>query len=491
MSANGKSEPPVAVGSKVELTAAWVDEDGRGVGQVRGAEVRVGNVLPGERCEVLVEHVSPHEPRAWGRVTRRLSRVSPQRVTPVCPSFGSCGGCAWQHLDYAAQLEFKSQRIVEALSRAGVQVPEGALAPPVRATELEGYRNIAKYVVTRPRGGRLKKVILGAYAPRTHDVINMEFCRVVEAVIERVRAAASVALAHVPVYRETDAGAEKNGVLRYVAVRCGSNGKAVVTIVTTTEATRPDRASRVAQAARTLGDHPEVAGVVWLKNDASSGVVLAGEATCIVGKDTVVERVAGVELDVGVADFFQVNRTQAARLYAEVTRLAGKYSPRDAGSSGRITERVIDLYCGVGGFAFALARASASRQVLGIERNETAVRSAQVSATRAALGARVSFRAADASQLAAISAEIFGKDGPDLIIVNPPRKGLDKDVLASLHVVDPLRLIYVSCNPETMARDLAELAAPDQLYHVDEVVPIDLMPGTGHVETVVALSQPD
>lgn len=490
MSANDKSEPPVTVGARVELVATWVDEEGHGVGRVRSTEVRVSNVLPGERCEILVEHVSPHKLRAWGRVTRRLSRVSPQRVTPSCPSFGSCGGCAWQHLEYDAQLERKSQRIVEALSKAGIQVPDSKFARPVKAPRAEGYRNIAKYVVARSRG-RGKKVILGAYAPRTHDVIDMEYCRVVEPIIERVRAAASLALAHVPVYRETDAGAEKNGVLRYVAVRCGSNGKAVVAIVTTTEAARPDRASRVAQAARTLGDHPEVAGVVWLRNDASNGVILAGDSTCIVGKDAVVERVAGVELDVGMTDFFQVNRTQAARLYAEVTRLAGKYANRDSGSSGRITERVIDLYCGVGGFAFALARASASRQVLGIERNETAVRSAQVSATRAALGGRVSFRAADASKLAAISAETYGKDGPDLIIVNPPRKGLDADTRASLHVVDPLRLIYISCNPESMARDLAEFCAPRGLYHVDEVVAIDLMPGTGHVETVVALSQPE
>ena len=492
VSANGKSEPPVSVGARVELTATWVDEEGRGVGRVRGTEVRAANVLPGERCQVQIEHVSSHQPRAWGRVTRRLSRVSPHRVTPSCPSFGSCGGCAWQHLDYDAQVACKVERINEALSKAGIQVPESRIMKPLRAPRVEGYRNVAKYVVARARGrDRDRKVLLGAYIPRTHDFVDMEYCRVVEPIIERIRAAACQALAHVPVYRETDSGAEKNGVLRYVAVRCGSNGQAVVAIVTTSEARRPDLASRVAQAARTLGDHPEVGGVVWLKNDEPGGVILAGEETCIVGKDTVVEQIAGVELDVQIKDFFQVNRTQAAQLYAVVTRLAGKYSSREASASGRITERVIDLYCGAGGFAFALARASATRHVLGIERNQNAVRAAQVSATRAALGGRVSFRAADASRLAAISAETYGKEGPDLVIVNPPRKGLDADTRASLHVVDPLRLIYVSCKPETLARDLAEFVAPRGLYHIDEIVPIDLMPGTGHVETVVALSQPD
>jgi 23S rRNA (uracil1939-C5)-methyltransferase len=219
------------------------------------------------------------------------------------------------------------------------------------------------------------------------------------------------------------------------------------------------------------------AGVLWVKNDTDGGGVFAADRAPIAGDPTVVERVAGVDIRLGPADFFQVHRAQAARLFATVAALA------EVGPGSR----ALDLYCGVGPIAYTLARAGAT--VLGIERAPEAIGRARAAAQSASLPGSVAFAVGDAAgavalvdQLAAGSAHAL-----DAVVVNPPRKGLSAAARDALAQLAAPRVIYVSCEPTTLARDVAALSAAG--YALDRAIPLDLMPGTAHIETIARLKR--
>jgi 23S rRNA (uracil1939-C5)-methyltransferase len=484
---------------RFEITAHALDDAGLGVGVAAGVEMHVADLLPGEQAVVTVEHRSPHGPRAWGRVALRLGAPAPERVTPACPGFGQCGGCVWQHLSYEAQLEHKRERVRRALESAGVAVE---VEPVAAAARVLGYRNTGKYVAGV---GADHALILGGYAPRTHRVVDMAGCRVVEPVIDEVREAARRALAGLSVYDER----ARAGMLRYVVIRSSTAGRVLVAVVTT--GTTP-RAAVLGPAQALVAD-ARVSGVVWVKNDTRTGAILAGEVELLAGERAIIQTVAGVDIELGAGDFFQVNRDQAARLYARVSELAVAARGVLAAPARRVlaapARRVIDVYCGVGGIAFTLARAAPDIEVMGIERNRSAVDAANRAAERAGLHGRVRFAAGVAADVPALAARAFGSgpasDAPggivdrldrmdrmdrvDMVVVNPPRKGLDVETLAALRQLAPSRVIYVSCGPESLARDLSYLALLDE-YRVERVEPFDLMPGTPQVETIAVLGRP-
>jgi 23S rRNA (uracil1939-C5)-methyltransferase len=474
------SKPYLRPGEQLRLHVTDLDEAGLGVGRVRDVPVAVPDVLPGEEAEIIVEHLSPHRARAWGRVLERVGPPAPERVPPSCPAFGRCGGCVWQHLAYGAQLERK--RALVAGELAAVGLGHVAVAPVLAATAVTGYRNKGKYVIgTGPDG-----LVLGAYAPRSHEVVDTAGCRVVEPVIDRVAGAVREALARtgLPAYDER----RRSGVLRYAILRTGSSGEVLVGLVTA----GPGHDEALRGAARELGRHPDVAGVVRLENQAESGALLdpRGAVTCLAGRPTVTERVSGpgptgqsdgardgqVAIELGIGDFFQIHRAQAARLYAEVAQQAAALAPAAPGPQGM---HVIDLYTGVGGIAFAVARSGA--RVLGVEAFASAVAAARAAAERAGVSGQVRFCAGDAADLGRLTEEAH----PDVIVVNPPRKGLQAGARAAVIAAAPAGIVYVSCGPASLARDLAALVQAD--WRIERVQPVDLMPGTPQIETVVSL----
>lgn len=455
-------------GERVSVRATELDEAGLGVGRARGLDIAAPDMLPGEEAEVRIEHTSPHRSRAWARVTRRLGPPAPDRVIPPCPAFGHCGGCTWQHLAYASQLAHKRGRVTRALAAAGLDAP---VAPCMAAPAITGYRNKGKYVIASGRDG----LVLGAYAPRSHQVVATLGCQVVEPAIDRVAGIARQVLSRsgLSVYDE----GRRQGALRYVILRSGAQGTVLAGLITSSQA---DPAG-VARAARELGAHPDVAGVVWLQNDRPSSALLdpQGQVACLAGRATITELVAGpggqVPVELGIGDFFQVNRAQAARLYATVVAQAAALMPAHR-SSG--PARVIDLYSGVGGIAFGLAGTGA--RVLGIESVDSAVQAARAAATAAGLGERVAFHAGDAADIGRLA-----EDRAELVVVNPPRKGLHPDARAALVAAAPPAIVYVSCGPASLARDLAVLCQAG--WRIERVLPVDLMPGTAQIETVVSL----
>jgi 23S rRNA (uracil1939-C5)-methyltransferase len=452
--------------NRTELTATELDEAGLGVGTAAGVRIHVADLLPGESAEVAIDHRSPHKPEAWGRVVRPIGGAAPDRTDPACPAFGRCGGCTWQHLAYPAQLEAKQRRVQLALADILAIDQRGVAVAPVRPSpQILGYRNKGKYVVGKsgPDGAH---VVFGAYAPRTHDVVDTLGCQVVAPIIDEVAAwvrgsAESVGL--VPYDEQA-----RTGELRYVIVREASGSVLVALVV----APRTPRA-KLEKLANAMSAHPTVVGLVVIENDRRDGAIIpaGSSAQVLLGHGYLVEQLAGVSVHVGAGEFLQVNRAQANAMYQRVAELAVEGLPT--------TGIAVDLFSGVGGIALHLAERRFAR-VVAVEIDEEAVAQLRraVGDTTYDLTAIV----ADASNPGALVEKLRGAQ---VVVVNPPRKGLTDAARELVIAISAPTVIYVSCGPETLGRDLVALAAHG--YMPDAIEPFDLMPGTGQVETVVRL----
>jgi 23S rRNA (uracil1939-C5)-methyltransferase len=432
-------------GEVVEVEVTTLDEDGAGVGALGEVSLHVAGAAPDERVRAAVEHRSPHRPDAWARLVE-IVRPSPLRVQPACRAYGPCGGCRLEHVDYAAQLAWKRDFTARALG--GLVEVEACVASPKPL----GYRNREKRVYAILDGQR----VLGAYAPRSHEVIDLAGCAVSEPPLDEVATTLASLLDGVPPYDETTGA----GHLRYAILRVNHAGRVLVVLVTA-GGEFPVEIARALVAAR-----PEVAGVVQNVNPTRGNVLVGPESRALIGEEKIVERVGEVQLQLSATAFFQVNRAMAARLYADA-RAAATLD----GSA-----RVVDAYSGVGGLALTLA--PGARSVLGIESHPGAVEDARASAALNGIP-HARFVAGDAAQLA---------DEPcDLLVLNPPRKGCTPSVLAAVVRARPLRVVYVSCSPETLARDLADLA--EHGYRAKWARPYDMLPQTPHVEVLTLLER--
>ena len=445
---------------KCDVTATELDDAGCGVGAGDdGKRVHVADLLPGERAEVAIDHASPHKPEAWGRIVRRLGVPSQDRVAPACPAFGRCGGCVWQHLAYPAQLAAKHARVAHALAEVPAVKSGAVTIAAVRPSPQElGYRNKGKYVVGRSGEG----LILGAYAPRSHHVVDTLGCRVVAPIIDEVatwiRGAAE--RAQLQAYDE----ATRGGELRYVIIREAAGDVMIVLVVTS--ATPRGKLERVANA---LAKHSAVRGLVSIANDRRDGAIVpsGSAAHVLLGHGYLVEELAGVPVEVGAAEFLQVNRAQAAAMYARVAEL------------GAGAKRAVDLFAGLGGIGLHLARTGT--EVVAVELDRDAVAQLRRAAEHA--GLPLMSLGGDAGDLAPEVRACLGA-APDVVVVNPPRKGLAGAAALVVELAAPT-ILYVSCGPESLGRDLVALAAHG--WAPDVIEPFDLMPGTAQVEVVVRL----
>jgi 23S rRNA (uracil1939-C5)-methyltransferase len=451
----------VRKGDTVHLTCFALDVEGAGVGTVeQGGAIRVhvAGALPTEKVQAEIAHVSPHRPHAWARLVR-VEQPSPARVEPVCPGYGACGGCVVQHMSYEAQLAWKWQRVAEHVG-GDVQLQTVAVSPCVPSPRPLGYRNRAKLVYAEdPRHPGRR--VLGAYAPRTHDVIDLQGCRVSEPPLDDVQRAVLAALtAHDVAPYDERSGA---GFLRYVILRSNHLGEVLVTIVT---AAREWPAGP--QIARAIVDgHTAVVGVVQNVNPTRGNVLYGDEDVPLAGRAHLSDKVGSIHVRLSPTAFFQVNRDVAASLYGDVALAAAL--------SG--TERVVDCYTGVGGVALTLAPRAA--EVIGIEENPAAIEDAKASA---ALNhaTRTRFVCGD---VAGVLDEL---DAADVIVLNPPRRGCDPAVLKAAARLGPRLIVYVSCNPETLVRDLGVLHGHGFL--TQSVRPYDMLPQTPHVEALAVLT---
>ena len=452
--------------NRTELTASELDEAGLGVGTVGGVHVHIADLLPGETAEVVIDHRSPHKAEAWGRILRRIGEPARDRTEPACPAFGRCGGCTWQHLAYPAQLAAKHRRVELALADILAIDQRGIAVAPVRPSPaLLGYRNKGKYVVgaSGPDG---KHVVLGAYAPRTHHVIDTLGCQVVAPIIDEVAAWVRGSAERVGLVPYDEQA--RTGELRYVIVREVAGAVLVALVV----APRTPRA-KLEKLANAIAHHPTLAGLVVIENDRRDGAIVPAGSTAqvLIGHGYLLERLAGVSVEVGASEFLQVNRAQANAMYERVAELACV--------PGELPGIAVDLFSGIGGIALHLARQRfAHVYAVEIDTESVAQLRRAVDNTTYDLTAI----AADASNPGALVEKLRGAN---VVVVNPPRKGLTQAARELVVQIGAPTLIYVSCGPEALGRDLVALSLHG--YMPDAIEPFDLMPGTAQIETVVRL----
>ena len=446
---------------KNERFTARIDgwaSDGSGVCRAGGRAVFVKGAIPGEEWELKLVRVTASA--AWARGEKLLS-PSPDRRAPACPVYGKCGGCALLHVDYPAELEFKRNRVNEALRRIGGL--DFQISEILGAEKTEGYRNKSILAVAAGENGP----VAGFFRQRSHEVVPAERC------LLQTPLSAAAARAVLDWMREYSIEpydeADGRGQLRHVFTRCAfRTGEAMVCVVTARgfggEATR-------ALTERLRAACPELTGVVLCVNKTRGNTVLAGEFHTLWGKDTITEELCGLRFALSPLSFFQINPPQAEKLYAKALEYA---SPDGAGT-------VLDLYCGTGTISLCLARGA--KQVIGAEIVAEAVENARANAARNGI-TNARFLCADAAE----AAETLRAEGvrPDAVVVDPPRKGLTPELIETVAAMAPARVVYVSCDPATLARDLRQFAALG--YAPVEGVAVDMFTHTAHCETVCLLT---
>ena len=440
----------------IEITGYTAE--GNGVGRLDGMAVFVKGALRGEEC--LVRLLKVGRSAAWGRV-EEVRAPSPARQSPDCPHFPQCGGCALRHMSYAEELEFKRQKVEDALKRIGglelpVTVIHGAPCP-------ERYRNKAQFPVSDATQSGIR---IGFFRARSHDVIDVPSC-----LLQRPEAdAAGRAVKAWMEDFDVSAYDEKKhaGLVRHVYVRTNRSGESLICLLC--NGRKLPHEEELVQALRAAV--PKAVGVVLGVNQDKTNVILGKEYRTLWGQDFLYDTLCGLSFQLSVPSFFQVNPEQTEVLYQKAAEFAGL--------TGR--ETVVDLYCGTGTISLVLARQAG--QVIGAEIVPSAVEDAKENARRNGI-TNAEFICADAGEAAA---ELSRRGlRPDVICVDPPRKGMAEEVIGHIAAMDPGHVVYVSCDPATLARDCRRFA--ERGYQAVRVEAVDMFPRTKHVETVAVLSR--
>jgi 23S rRNA (uracil1939-C5)-methyltransferase len=429
---------------------------GEGIGHADGKVVFVPYAAPGDTLSV--EITESHKRYARARVLDIL-KPSPERTTAPCPYYYRCGGCTWQHLTYPAQLEAKRVLVQETLERLG-GLPGITVKPVLGMKDPWRYRN----KVQQPVGWNGKHLISGFYAEGSHEIVPIEDCLVQPELSVKIVNRAKTLLEQFGL-RAYDDG-RGTGWIRHLLIRSSQEGRAMLVFVTRSREF-PQESKIIPVLMR---EFPELVGIHQNVNPAPTNVILGREWRRIYGQDYLEERLGPLKFRLSPSAFFQVNSLQAQVLYDVAKAMAG---------SG---ERLLDLYTGVGTIALWLS--DRFTYVGGVEENPAAIRDAETNASLNNIR-NVQFVAQSTeSFLGAIARE---PRRSVTVVMDPPRAGCAPMVLQSLLALRPQTLVYVSCDPGTLARDLAILTKGG--YHVQDAQPVDLFPHTPHIETAVKLTR--
>ncbi|MBT9316956.1 23S rRNA (uracil(1939)-C(5))-methyltransferase RlmD [Leptothoe spongobia] len=447
-------------GEVIVLTIDALTNSGDGVGRWQDRVVFVANTVPGDRLQVRLTRVKPN----YGH-GKRLSIIepSPDRIRPVCIVADKCGGCQWQAVAYPRQLQAKELQVRSALERIGgfKAIP---MQPILATLQPLGYRNKATYPLARGNGGAVKA---GYYRKGTHQIVNLNQCPIQHEALNPllVDVKAAIKARGWSLYNEK----KHQGRLRNLALRVGQHtDQAMLTLVTTGYIPEIKE-----QAEQWLATHSNLVGVCLNINPEQTNKVFGDETRCLAGQPYLEELFLGLRLRIQPTTFFQVNTPQAEALVQIVLdqlNLQGN-------------ETIIDTYCGIGTLSLPMAQQAV--RCVGIESQVEAVAQAKQNAALNGLKNTEFFAGAVENLLLEISAQ---QSSPiDVIVLDPPRKGCDRNVLNILAKISPTRIVYMSCNPATLARDLKVLC--DQGYELKMVQPADFFPQTAHVECVAFLEQ--
>ena len=467
--AKKRKELPLLENVEIEAFAA----EGKALARVDNLVVFVPFAAPGDVVDIRLSR--KRKQYAEGRIVA-FKRYSADRVEPFCSHFGVCGGCQWQHLPYPSQLKYKQQQVLDVLQRiAKIELPE---ARPILGSEKDRfYRNKLEYTFSNKRWRTLEEIqsgeefknneALGFHIPGMFDkVLDIEKCFLQEDFSNRVRLSVKAfCLAHQMDFFDLKL---QQGLMRNLIVRTTSTGQKMVIVVFFREET----ASQEALLNHLLNEFPEITSLIYVINNKANDTIFDRETVVYHGSAYIVEEMEGLQFIIGPKSFYQTNSEQAYRLYSLVREFAGLQG----------NELVYDLYTGTGTIANFLARQC--RKVIGIEYIPEAIEDARANAELNGIK-NTTFFAADVKDL--LNNDFMAEQGrPDVLITDPPRAGMHGDVVKTILSAAPERVVYVSCNPSTQARDLSLM---DNLYQVEALQAVDMFPHTRHVENVVLLKR--
>ena len=454
---------PLQKNQILTLRIERLSSDGSGVAHsADGEAVFVPGTAPGDETRVRI--VKDCGRYAFG-ILDELLTPSPDRVPVDCPVAGPCGGCSLRHLDYAAELRSKQESVLDAFRRiGGLEVPVLDILP---SPEVDRYRNKVQFPVGVGKNGA---PCIGFYAGRTHRIVPCPDCKLQPGVLNEIGNALCAFFAQQGI-RPYDEQIGK-GLVRHIFLRRGAHSGQIMVCLVCTRAKLP-HAEQLCTALRE--QFPAISTILLNVNAKNTNVILGSENHILYGPGYIEDTLCGVPVRLGPLSFYQVNTLAAERLYGVAAQYA-QLTPDDT---------LLDLYCGMG--TIGLSMADQCRELIGVEIVPEAIESAKANAARMgeAVAAKSRFFCADAGQAATqLAAEGLH---PDIVMLDPPRKGCDEATLSAVVRMAPRRVVYVSCNPATAARDAAWLEKNG--YHAEKVQPVDLFPRTKHVEAVLLLTK--
>ena len=454
---------PLQKNQILTLRIERLSSDGSGVAHSPDGEtVFVPGAAPGDEADVRI--VKDCKRYAFG-ILDHLRTPSPDRIPVDCAVAGPCGGCSLRHLDYTAELRAKQENVTDAFRRiGGLDVPVLDICP---SPEVDRYRNKVQFPVGLDKNGN---PCIGFYAGRTHRIVPCPDCKLQPSVLNDIGNALCRFFAEngIQPYNEETG----RGLVRHIFLRRGAHsGQIMVCLV----CTRPNFPHADALCTRLREQFADIATILLNVNSKNTNVILGTETRTLYGPGYIEDTLCGVPVQLGPLSFYQVNTLAAERLYGIAAQYA-QLTPDDL---------LLDLYCGMG--TIGLSMVDHCRELVGVEIVPEAIESAKSNAARMgdAVAAKSCFFCADAGQAATrLAAEGLH---PDVVMLDPPRKGCDEATLSAVVRMAPRRVVYVSCNPATAARDAAWLEQNG--YHAEKVQPVDLFPRTKHCECVIALSK--
>lgn len=446
-------------GDLLELVIESLASGGQGLARLNSLVIFVRDALPGDKVKAKI--VKTKSSFAEAELID-LIQASPDRVTPRCSHFGTCGGCQWQNLDYLRQLEYKTLQVKEALEHiAGFAA--SPLLPALPAQEIYFYRNKMEFSFSSDLEGRL---ILGLHlAGRFDQVFDLEACflqsEISNQIVQRVKTFCREKRLSVYDLKSY------TGLLRFLVIKQAHNsGEVMVNIVTQAG----DASELKILAEKLVKEFPMVKSMVRNINTKKAQIAIGEKEEVLAGRSFIVERIGAFQFQISANSFFQSNSSQAEKLYSLATRFA-QPGPQDT---------VLDLYSGTGTISFFLAQKAG--RILGIESNPQTVEDAQKNARLNRIE-NCHFICSEAKDYLALA--LLRKEEFNAVLVDPPRSGLHPQVIENLIRLSPPKIIYVSCNPATLARDMKMLC--ESAYSLEKIQPLDMFPHTYHIETVSQL----
>lgn len=444
--------------SIVPLEITGMTTEGHGVGKYEGLAVFVPLSAIGDK--LLVRIVKMTKNFAYGKI-ESIEVPSKDRISVDCEYFNQCGGCSYRHISYEAELAIKEQAVKDAVSRIG-GFTDVKVNPIVSAESRRSYRNKAILPIGALSDNSLS---MGFYALNSHRIVDCQMCRLQP---EEFNVAMNSFRQWHKKYGDSvyDENSHR-GKIRRLFLRKAESGVMVGVVTNSSCVKNEDKLLEMLK-----NDIPNLESFIINTNTQKTNVALGNQTRLVYGSESLTDKLCGLEISFTPLSFYQVNRIQTEKLYEKASEYANLTGD----------EILLDLYCGVG--TIGLSMADKVKKIIGVEVVEPAIKMARLNAKQNNI-ANAEFICADAAQ-AAVEMEARGEK-PDVIIVDPPRKGCDFTLLETIAKMQPSRLVYVSCNPATLARDMKLLS--ELGFKASEVTPVDMFPATSHVETVVLLSR--